>query len=98
MSARANSSGVKLTESDAAMVKGMILRGDRQHDIASWFGVNGGRISEIASGHRFRYVAAAAFDKLPPSGPYSSDKAQLISALAVARQAIAQAEQRLRGG
>jgi hypothetical protein len=28
----------------------MLARGDRQHDIASYFGVNGGRIGEIATG------------------------------------------------
>ena len=44
---RARASGVQLTVADAAQVKGMLLRGDRQHDIAAWFGVNGGRISEI---------------------------------------------------
>ena len=47
---RASASGIRLNEGDAAIVKGMIGRGDRQHDIAAWFGVNGGRIGEIASG------------------------------------------------
>ena len=42
MSRRAKSSGIRLTEYDAALVKGMLARGDRQHDIAAWFGVNGG--------------------------------------------------------
>jgi len=30
----------------------MLARGDRQHDIASYFGVNGGRIGEIATGDK----------------------------------------------
>lgn len=33
--ARAITSGIKLTANDAAVVKGMLRRGDRQHDIAS---------------------------------------------------------------
>ena len=40
---RANPSGISLTEEDAAIAKGMLARGDRQHDVAAWFGVNGGR-------------------------------------------------------
>jgi hypothetical protein len=39
---------ISLTETDAALVKGMLRRGDRQHDVAAWFGVNGRRITEIA--------------------------------------------------
>ena len=41
---RANASGISLTAAHAALVKGMLKRGDRQHDIAAWFGVNGGRV------------------------------------------------------
>ena len=41
---------------DAAVVKGMLSRGDRQHDIAAWFGVNGGRIAEIHSGEKFEHI------------------------------------------
>jgi hypothetical protein len=51
---RALPSGISLTEEDAAVIKGMLMRGDRQHDIAAWFGVNGGRIGEVACGQRFR--------------------------------------------
>ena len=47
---RAESSGITLSTADAALIKGMLLRGDRQHDIAAWFGVNGGRVAEIATG------------------------------------------------
>ena len=53
-----------------AIVKGMLARGDRQHDIAAWFGVNGGRIAEIATGKSHKSVLAAAEDRLPPPGPY----------------------------
>lgn len=68
---RASSSGITLTAKDAAIVKGMIQRGDRQHDIAAWFGVNGGRIGEINTGAKFSEVAVAT-KNLPPPGPYTS--------------------------
>jgi len=70
---RAESSGISLTEEDAAIVKGMLARGDRQHDIAAWFGVNGGRIGEISSGNKFEHVHPQT-DDLPPPGPYTSGK------------------------
>lgn len=68
--ARAEPSGITLTDSDASIAKGMIARGDRQHDIAAWFGVNGGRIGDISTGAKFSSVAAASLDRLPPPGPY----------------------------
>jgi len=67
---RAEPSGISLTESEASIAKGMIARGDRQHDIAAWFGVNGGRIGDISTGNKFPNVTAATVDKLPPPGPY----------------------------
>ena len=47
---------------DAAVVKGMLLRGDRRHDIAAWFGVSG-RIAEIMN---FAEVIAT------PAGPVAA--------------------------
>jgi hypothetical protein len=72
----------------------MIARGDRQHDIAAWFGVNGGRIAEIAVGHRFRQVKPADRSNLPPPGPYPTgrDATIALNALVAARQALASAE------
>lgn len=67
---RAAESGIRLSSADAAIAKGMLARGDRQHDIAAWFGVNGGRIAEIATGKTHSKVPAAQKDKLPPPGPY----------------------------
>jgi hypothetical protein len=67
---RAEPSGISLTDSEASIAKGMIVRGDRQHDIAAWFGVNGGRIGDISTGRKFASVTAASMDKLPPPGPY----------------------------
>ena len=50
---RADASGISLSEHDAAIAKGMLLRGDAQHAIAAYFGVNPGRIAEVAAGDRF---------------------------------------------
>lgn len=61
---------IRLTESDAAIVKGMLRRGDKQHDIAALFGVNGGRIAEVATGYRFEEIPEADQDTLPPAGAY----------------------------
>jgi hypothetical protein len=95
---RAEPSGITLTAGDAAVVKGMLQRGDRQHDIAAWFGVNGGRIAEIASGHRFASTPAAPSGELPPQGPYPKvhEAVAAIEALAAAKTALTIAEQALR--
>jgi hypothetical protein len=94
MGFRAASSGISLDEDDAAIVKGMLARGDRQHDIAAWFGVNGGRIAEIATGQRFGVVKPAGGNRLPPPGPYLSgrDTAVLLHALRKAQAALHEAE------
>jgi hypothetical protein len=47
---------------------GMVARGDRDHDIAAWFGVNQGRIAEVKDGSKFGTVAAATAADLPPKG------------------------------
>lgn len=94
MGSRAKPSGISLTEADTAIIKGMLARGDRQHDIAAYFGVNGGRIGEIASGQKFRHVNAAPTALLPAPGPYLSGReaAQLQDALAKAKSALDTAE------
>lgn len=91
MNYRAPSSGVSLTDADAAIAKGMLNRGDRQHDIAAWFGVNGGRIAELASGKLFWWVRPAPVDhSLPPAGPYpcGRDATAALNALAAAEVAL----------
>lgn len=90
---RAPNSGIRLSERDAAVVKAMIARGDRQHDIAAWFGVNGGRIGEIASGQKFRTVIPATAN-LPPRGPYPTGREAtvVLEALAQAQAILARAE------
>lgn len=64
----ARSSGISLTRSDARIVLGMEARGDRNHDIAAWFGVNQGRIAEVKKGDYGTLEMAPAAD-LPPRGP-----------------------------
>jgi hypothetical protein len=60
---------------ETQIVKGMLDRGDRQHDIASYFGVNGGRIAEISTGNcDYPTAQPCSEDKLPPSGPYVGAK------------------------
>lgn len=80
---KAPPSGIRLDEEDAAIVKGMLARGDRQHDIAAWFGVNGGRIGEISTGAKFTEVKPADLADLPPQGPYLSGRqsAELLAKL-----------------
>lgn len=87
---RAEPSGNRLTKADASLVKGMIKRGDRKHDIAAWFGVNQGRIAEVASGDLHPDAPEARADALPPPGPYTSGKAahQAVRALEVAKNAL----------
>lgn len=93
MGRRAKPSGVYLTVDDASIAKAMLIRGDRQHDVAAWFGVNGGRIAEISTGATFRDVAPASPESLPPPGPYPgarvavAAKAALDSALAALSRA-----------
>ncbi len=94
---RARNSGIVMDETDAAIAKGMLRRGDRQHDIAAWFGVNSGRIAEIARELTFHDVDPAPDWELPPEGPYPAAKLAVASvvALAKARMALEAAERAL---
>ncbi len=65
---RGKASGIVLTNQDARVILGMIERGDRDHDIAAWFGVNQARIQEVKNG-AFGSSNAAAPETLPPKGP-----------------------------
>jgi hypothetical protein len=73
MTKKAENSGITLNKSEVALVKGMLKRGDRQHDIAAWFGVNGGRIADIATEKKHKEIIAKTTD-LPPKGPYLAGK------------------------
>ena len=63
-----------MSELDAAEIKGMLQRGDKQTDLTFFYGVNSGRITEIKDGTKFSDVIAQAEDKLPPKGPYPTIK------------------------
>ena len=65
---RGNASGIKLTKNDIPIVLGMQNRGDRDHDVAAWFGVNQGRVAEAKDG-RHANVTPAPANALPPKGP-----------------------------
>ena len=58
---------------ETALVLGMIKRGDKQHDIAAFFGVNGGRIAEVSTGNcDYPSTQPAPENELPPKAPYPS--------------------------
>lgn len=98
MGYRASKSGIKLATSGVEITKGMLARGDRQHDIAAFFGVNPGRIAEIATGQKYHWVAPAPPADLPPPGPICGRDA--LAALRAARAVLEHAERVLtnRGG
>jgi hypothetical protein len=56
-----------LTNNDVQIIMGMIARGDKQHDIAAWFGENQARIVEAEKGSHGHQVAASE-ERLPPKG------------------------------
>lgn len=63
------------TYRETQIVKGMLARGDKQHDIAAYFGVNGGRVAEVANDTcDYPTAPAAEESKLPPPGPYVGAK------------------------
>jgi hypothetical protein len=45
-----NASGYSVTTPDVPIILGMVNRGDRNHDIAAWFGLNQGRIKGAKDG------------------------------------------------
>jgi len=57
----------KFTASDAAIAKRAINLGYYQHDIAAYFKINQGRISELNTGKLAPYVAPS--ETLPPDFP-----------------------------
>jgi hypothetical protein len=69
---RSESGERSVDEAMAALIKGMLQRGDRQSDIAACFMINGGRVSEINTRERFASVMIASEELLPPAGPYPS--------------------------
>jgi len=70
---------MKLTDREIAIVKGMLRRKDRQHDIAAYFGVNGGRIAEVATGDTGPDISPADASLLPPPGPYLAGRSAILA-------------------
>lgn len=66
-----------LNDGEIAIVKGMLIRGDKQHDIAAYFGVNAGRVNDVKQGVKGPTIIAAAQDVLPPPGPYMAGRSAL---------------------
>jgi hypothetical protein len=93
---KAPASGITLGYRETCIAKGMLARGDRQHDIASFFGVNPARINEVVSGNN-NYPNAQPTPKaeLPPPGPYMTKFAVqgVIDTLNEAIEALDLAEQ-----
>ena len=58
---------MSLTTKDASVILGMVARGDKKHDIASWFGENPARVQEVIAGDYGNLTAAPA-DQLFPKG------------------------------
>lgn len=68
-----------LTVEQAAIALGMLERGDKQHDIAAYFGENSGRIIDVKFRKgKYAGLAAAPADALPP--PYRAPAKALIDA------------------
>jgi hypothetical protein len=88
MSSRGKASGYTLKSTDAPIIFGMVKRGDRDHDIAAWFGVNQGRIAEVKDGSKFGKVAPAAANDLPPKGPPGIKGRRTRTAIGKAIEAI----------
>jgi hypothetical protein len=94
--AKAPASGITLGYRETCVAKGMLARGDRQHDIASYFGVNPARISEIASGdNAYPNAEPTPEADIPPPGPYLTKFAvqSVIDTLNEAIEALDLAEQ-----
>lgn len=67
---------VALSYRETQFVKGMLDRGDKPHDIAVYFGLNGARVDEVKSrACAFPHAPAITREKLPPPGPYVNMKA-----------------------
>jgi hypothetical protein len=84
----AKASGYHVTSNDVPIVLGMVARGDRNHDIAAWFGFNQGRIKECKDG-KYGTPAAAHISGLPPKGPPGIKGRRLRGATAKALKALA---------
>lgn len=77
-----------MTIHDAKIATGMIARGDKQHDVAAWFGENQARIAEATAGKPGTSEAAPA-SELPPPGPPGIEGRRLHAFVEKAVEALA---------
>ena len=89
--ARGKASGYSLNRNDVPIVKGMLARGDRDHDIAGWFGVNQGRIADVKD-EKYGAVDAASVEELPPKGPPGIKGRRLRASVDEALSALAKGD------
>jgi hypothetical protein len=89
-----------LNEEQAAIVKGLLARGEKQHDVAAFFGVNAGRVAEVAKGYKFRNVMPAAKRDLPSPTVVSLGYAShvVLQALGIIEIAVQSARARILAG
>jgi len=89
-----------LNEEQAAIVKGLLARGEKQHDVAAFFGVNAGRVAEVAKGYKFAEVAPAAKRDLPTPAVISLGYAShvVLQALSIIEIAVRSARERILAG
>jgi hypothetical protein len=76
-----------LTAEQVAIVKGLLARGEKQSDIAAFFGSNGGRIAEIHTGQKHSDVKPAPPKDLPTQAqlvPYGHIALVVLKAIDVA--------------
>jgi len=83
------------TASDAAIIKGMCLRGDPQSRIAAYFDTNPGRINEVKKGRRFGEVQPAPVNLLPASGPHIAPQIQITGIAEEFRRSQQRMEEKL---
>ena len=87
-----------LTEAQASVAKGLLLRGDKQQDIAAYFGCNSGRIAEISRKYKFADVAPASKRSLPTPQqlmPGGFIVEEVRAAITIIEMALASAKTRL---
>jgi hypothetical protein len=75
-----------MTPTQASMIKGMLARGDKQHDIAATFGLDSARVAEVKNGTRHPEVAAAVDARLPPRANRTAIGLLIDDTLDIARQ------------
>lgn len=55
-----------LSNTQISQIKGYLAQGYKQHEVAAHFGVNGGRVAEVATGKLGGAIAQASASELPP--------------------------------